>query len=349
LSNERPPFPPEDFPPLEVPGRELLPPPFNVPPSGAPKFQHRLLKHVVLFVLTMCTTTAAGACHYSSFISDLGRNPIALDWSLLWNGLWYSATLLLILGAHEMGHYLLCRFYNVDATLPFFLPAPLFTGTLGAVIRIREPFPTRTVLFDIGVAGPIAGFLVLLPALFLGMSMSNVTVAPEPSDTTLMLGQPLLYQFVRTLAFGEVPAGHTVNLHPMVFAAWFGMLATALNLLPFGQLDGGHITYATLGRWATPISLATVATAVALTFVSYSWIFMTLLMLLMLVVLGPGHPRVLYEYEPLGRGRRFVAVLAVGMLIVCFTPAPITPYDLIRTPESAPQGPSSIATELRAR
>jgi hypothetical protein len=355
LSNDRPPFPPEDAftPPPEVPGRELLPPPFIVPPSGgpgAPKFQHRLLKHVVLFVLTLCTTTLVGACHYGSFISDFSRNPITIDWSLLWNGMWYSATLLLILGAHEMGHYLLCRYYNVDATLPYFLPAPVpLTGTLGAVIRIREPFPTKTVLFDIGVAGPIAGFVVLLPALFVGMSMSRITLAPEASDSLLSLGEPLLFQWAAAVVFGDLPANHTVNMHPVVFAAWFGMLATALNLLPFGQLDGGHITYATLGRWATPISLFTVALAVALTFVSASWMFMTLLMLLMLVVLGPGHPRVLYEYEPLGRGRRLVAVLAAGMLVVCFTPAPITPYDLIRTPESAPQGPSSIATELRAR
>jgi membrane-associated protease RseP (regulator of RpoE activity) len=119
-------------------------------------------------------------------------------------------------------------------------------------------------------------------------------------------------------------------MHPMVFAAWFGMLATALNLLPFGQLDGGHITYATLGRWSTPISIVTVASAVAMTFVSTSWVFMTLMMVVMLALLGPRHPHVINEYEPLGRGRILVALFALAMLILCFTPVPIEPYDLIR-------------------
>ena len=337
MSNERPTYPFEDAfpPPPDAPGLERVRPAAFVSPyvwqPPAPKFQHKLLKHVVLFVLTLVMTTLVGASHYAAFVSDFDRVRIALDWSLLWNGFWYSGTLLLILGAHEMGHYLLCRHYNVDATLPFFIPAPLpLTGTLGAVIRIREPFPTRTVLFDIGVAGPIAGFLVLLPALFIGMGMSRVTLAPEASESLLALGEPLLFRWATDLVFGPLPDNHTVNMHPMVFAAWFGMLATALNLLPFGQLDGGHVTYATLGRWATPISLVTVASAVAMTFVSTSWVFMTLMMLVMLVVLGPGHPRVIDEVEPLARGRVLLALFALVMLILCFTPVPIEPYDLIR-------------------
>jgi membrane-associated protease RseP (regulator of RpoE activity) len=298
-----------------------------------PRFQHKLWKHIVWFVLTVATTTIAGAGHYLSFLSELGQRPVQPEWSLLWQGFWYSGTLLFILGAHEMGHYAYCRRYNIDATLPYFIPAPIpLTGTLGAVIRIREAFPTRTVLFDIGVAGPIAGFVVLVPALFLGLAMSNVTMAPPQSDGLIELGEPLLFQWSTDVVFGSVPEGHTINMHPMVFAAWFGMLATALNLLPFGQLDGGHITYATLGRWSTPISVLTVASALVMTFISSSWIFMTIMMLVMLMVLGPRHPRVLYEYEPLGPGRRMVAAFALVMLIVCFTPVPIEPYDLIRNP-----------------
>lgn len=295
------------------------------------KFQSRLWLHALLFLVTVATTTIVGALHYAAFLSAFGPE-IPLEWGMLWHGFWYSGTLLAILGAHEMGHYVFCRRYNVDATLPYFIPAPIpLTGTLGAVIKIREAFPTRTALFDIGIAGPIAGFLVVVPALFIGLELS--TVVPEPTGGDLIsLGEPLLFQWGTALMFGTLPDGYTINMHPMVFAAWFGMLATALNLLPFGQLDGGHITYATLGRLSTPISLATVATAVAMTFISTSWMFMTVMMVLMLLMLGPRHPRVIYEYEPLDTRRIWLAVFALIMLAVCFTPIPIEPYDLVREP-----------------
>ena len=293
------------------------------------KFQSRKWIHLLLFTLTLLTTTVVGAAHYHAFVSEFGRLQPPVDWTLLVKGLWYSLTILAILGAHEMGHYLYCRRYNVDATLPFFLPLPpwpfILTGTLGAVIKIREPFPTRAALFDIGVAGPIAGFIVLIPALFLGLAMSNVVPLPRGEDL-LMLGEPLLFKGAVKLMFGSVADGYSVNMHPMVFASWFGMLATALNLLPFGQLDGGHITYATLQRYSTPLSLATVATAVIMTWVSSSWLFLAVMMLLMLFLLGPRHPRVIYEWQPLSRGRYVVAVLALIILVLCFTPVPITPF-----------------------
>jgi membrane-associated protease RseP (regulator of RpoE activity) len=303
---------------------------FVLPPRPR-KFQSRLWLHIVLLVLTIGTTTMAGALHYASFVSEFSTRPVGLSWGLLFHGFWYSGTLLGILGAHEMGHYLLCRRYNVDATLPYFIPMPpmfFLTGTLGAVIKIREAFPTRRVLFDIGVAGPIAGFVLLVPALFFGMTLSNVVPAPT-GDGIFYLGEPLLFKLATHAVFGAVPDAYTVNIHPVVFAAWFGMLATALNLLPFGQLDGGHITYATLGRWSTPISMATVATAVGMTFVSVSWLFMTLMMLAMLFMLGPRHPRVIYEYEPLGGRRIAVAIFALIMFILCFTPVPIQLQDFV--------------------
>lgn len=301
---------------------------FAYPPPRR-KFQGRLWVHAALLLLTIGTTTVAGALHYASFISEFSQRPVTFDLRLVVQGFWYSGTLLGILGAHEMGHYLLCRRYNVDATLPYFLPMPfLLTGTLGAVIKIREAFPTRKILFDIGVAGPIAGFVVLVPALFYGMTLSNVVPAPT-NGTVLFLGEPLLFKLATWTFFGTIQDGYTVNIHPMVFAAWFGLLATALNLLPFGQLDGGHITYATLGRWSTPISVATVATAIAMTFISVSWLMMTLMMLVMLFMLGPRHPRVIYEYEPLGAGRNLIAIFALIMFILCFTPVPIQLQDLI--------------------
>jgi membrane-associated protease RseP (regulator of RpoE activity) len=280
--------------------------------------------HATLFLLTVAFTTLVGADHYLAFLGDFGRNPVEGDMGLIVYGLWYSGTILAILGAHEMGHYLLCRRYDVDATLPYFIPAPLpLTGTLGAVIKIREPFPTRSALFDIGVAGPIAGFVVLVPALFWGLSMSRIV--PDPTITELIsLGEPLLFQWATTLVFGELPAGHTINMHPMVFAAWFGMLATALNLLPFGQLDGGHIVYSVLGRRAWYVSAATLAAAVALTFVSLSWLIITIMMLVMAVFIGFRHPRILDEHVPLDGKRLVVAFLAVVIFAICFTPVPIS-------------------------
>lgn len=278
----------------------------------------------MLLFLTLVTTTVAGAGHYQAFLTEFSARSVAIGVDLFIHGLWYSATILGILGAHEMGHYLACRRYGVDATLPYFLPLPTLTGTLGAVIRIREAFPTRTVLFDIGVAGPLAGFVALVPALFVGLSLSTIVPAPDSSPSLIYLGEPLLFRWATWLVFGTVADGYALNMHPVVFACWFGMLATAFNLLPFGQLDGGHIVYATLGRWATPISLATVAAAVGMTFLSASWIVMSVMMVLMLGLLGPRHPRVLYELEPLGRRRRAVALVALVVLVLCFTPTPIT-------------------------
>jgi len=315
------PYPPDD------PGRPALASalPFETFHVPAPprKFRHRWWLHVVLFVVTLLFTTGVGGLHYLSFISEFGREEVGFTWGLAVDGLWYSLTLLAILGAHEFGHYYFCRHYDIDASLPYFIPAPIpLTGTLGAVIKIREPFPNRTILFDIGVGGPIAGFVVLVPALLWGMTLSEVVPVPT-GDSVFYLGEPLLFRAVAWLNFGTIGDGMTINIHPMVFAAWFGMLATALNLLPFGQLDGGHITYATLRRWSTPISLATVGTAIVMTYNSASWMFMTLMMLAMLLLLGPRHPRVIWEDDPLPRSRHVVAVIALVIFILCFTPVPI--------------------------
>jgi membrane-associated protease RseP (regulator of RpoE activity) len=234
----------------------------------------------------------------------------------------YSGAILGILGAHEMGHYLACRYYDVDATLPFFLPFPSLSGTMGAVIRIREAFPTRPALFDIAVAGPIGGFLVLVPLLFWGMRLSNVLHVPGDMQGW-MLGEPLLFKLAVWMRFGAVPDGSSVNIHPIVFAAWFGMLATAWNLLPFGQLDGGHIIYATLGDRSRYFTLTTVAGAIVMCFVSVSWILMTTMMVAMLYFFGPRHPRVIADYEPLGPGRVALAIFSLVMFVVCFMPVPI--------------------------
>lgn len=323
MSHELPDSPVPGEAPSFSPANVPLPPVFQYYRPLRPKFQDRVWKHVLLFLLTLCTTTFVGASYHLSFVSEFGRQAVSIEPAIFWQGLWYSVPVLLILGAHEMGHYVCCRRYNVDASLPYFIPLPVLpTGTLGAVIKIREMFPTRTILFDIGVAGPIAGFVALLPVLVWGMALSQVVPAPQIEDG-LAFGEPLLFRLVSWLTFGPIPDTQALNAHPMVFASWFGMLATALNLLPFGQLDGGHITHATMQRHSTLISALTVLGAVIMCFFSSSWMATTVIMVVMLFIVGPRHPRVIDEEEPLGPGRNAVAVFALVMLIVCFTPIPI--------------------------
>lgn len=284
------------------------------------RFQHRYWIHIALFLATLVSTTLVQSV-------DL-FNPAT--WSLLRNpqvwlaGLWYSIPILVILTAHEFGHYIACRVHNVDATLPFYIPAPFLalTGTLGAVIKIREPFPNKRALFDIGVAGPIAGFVMLLPFLWWGVAHSQL-VEIDRTGGTLWLGEPLLFKFFSHLSFGTLPPNTDITIHPTGFAAWFGMLATALNLMPFGQLDGGHIAYAAFGRKARYISMATLGVALLLTIWSLSWISMAIMMAAMAFFLGFGHPHVIDEHERLDPKRTMVAILALVIFVLCFTPVPI--------------------------
>lgn len=315
---------------------------FGVPPEPAPPPRDRIWLHVLLLALTLITTTLMGACHYLSFEQGFEPSPpmsddTGRDWvlglfsqpSFYLNGFWYSLTVLGILGCHEMGHYVACLRYRMNASLPYFLPLPPFlglTGTLGAFIRIRTRIPSKVALFDIGIAGPIAGFVVAVPALFIGLALSEVVRLPENQDNLWSLGEPLLFRFAAWLVFGDVADGYSINMHPIAFAAWFGLLATALNLMPAAQLDGGHIAYAALGQRAKYLTLGTVLTMAILSIWSMSWILWTVLLVLMLWIVGVSHPPTLDEDVPLDRGRLWLAVFALVMLIVCFTPAPIEPF-----------------------
>ncbi len=261
------------------------------------KFQDRRWLHALLFLLTIGSTSLVGG------------------WA-------YSATILAILGCHELGHYIACRYYDVDASLPYFLPIPIsLTGTLGAFIRIREPIPYKRWLFDIGIAGPIAGFVVAVPALFIGIRMSHV--APLHGNQGLFLGEPLLLKFASWIFWGSMPDTQTLVLHPVAFAAWFGLLATALNLFPVGQLDGGHISYAVLGRRSTYVTVAMIGVAIVLSYRSASWIVWTVVVTGMLFAFGVRHPPVIDEDVPLDRARQILAIVAAVMFALCFTPAPI--------------------------
>jgi membrane-associated protease RseP (regulator of RpoE activity) len=289
-----------DFEPTELPA----------PPSDVPrrKFDHGwAVRPVVLFLLTVVTTTTAGCQALPSI-----------------DGALYAVAILTILGAHEFGHYFACRWHNVDCTLPHFLPAPLLlTGTLGAVIKIREQFPSRAALFDIGVAGPLAGFVALLPFLIAGILLSEVTPL-NVDEFTLILGEPMLFKALARWIHGPLPEGLDIVIHPLGFGAWFGMLATALNLLPFGQLDGGHISYAVFGRRAVTLSMVTLLAVVGLSFVATSWIAMAIMLAAMTWFVGLRHPPPYDDYSRLGKGRLVVAALALIIFVICFTPVPIT-------------------------
>ena len=275
----------------------LEPTPSELP---RPKFQHRYWVHVLLFLLTLVTTT------YTTWIGG---------WS-------YSLPVLTILAAHEFGHYFYCRKYGVDASLPYFLPAPLpLTGTLGAVIRIRQAFPSKAALFDIAVAGPIAGFIALVP--FLYISFRYQTAAYIPPETSIVFGEPLLFKLVSYIWFGPLPQGFDETISPMGMAAWVGMLATALNLLPFGQLDGGHVAYALFGRKAWIVSLMTLLVTLLLTVLSLAYLLTAIIMLLMAILLRLHHPAVPDIEAPLDPGRKAIAAFVFLMFVLCFTPVPI--------------------------
>jgi membrane-associated protease RseP (regulator of RpoE activity) len=294
------------------------------------KFRDRVWLHVLLFGLTLFTTTVVGLGHYASFLSEFGARNVSAGWASLGYGAWYSLTILAILGAHEMGHYVACRYYRVDASLPYFIPMlGVLTGTFGAVIRIREPILRKRALFDIGIAGPIAGFVVAVPALFVGLWLSNLAPLPR-TFTGLELGEPLLFKGAAWLVWGTPKEGLTLNMHPMVFAAWFGLLATALNLFPIAQLDGGHISYAVFGPRSTTITFAALGVAAILTVLSLSWIVWTLMIVAMLFIAGPRHPPVMDEMIPLDATRKWLAVFAAVMFALCFTPAPISLFDLVK-------------------
>jgi membrane-associated protease RseP (regulator of RpoE activity) len=226
--------------------------------------------------------------------------------------------LLSILLAHEMGHYVMCRIYRVDATLPYFIPFPFtLVGTLGAFIRIRGPIPHRRALFDIGIGGPLAGFALCLPVLALGILEARV-VPDTPSAFAISLGEPPLFHWAAVWLRG-LSEGQTLSIGPLGMAAWFGLFVTALNMMPIGQLDGGHVAYSLLREKAHLVSRIGSWVCVGLIYFGPSWIVWAIL----LRVLGRRHPPTWDDSAPLGRARVAVGILGFVIFALCFTPTPI--------------------------
>ena len=273
---------------------------------------------IILFGLTIFTTLWAGALH-------LNTKPVNGAWDFLtqypaslFRGLPFAGTLMGILVTHELGHYILSRIHRVPASLPLFIPGPPhFIGTFGAVIRMRSPIMNRRALFDIGVAGPITGFIAAVFALIIGLSLSEIV--PRTQTFGLQLGEPLFLQFIAWIIFGPIPATHDIVLHPIGFAAWFGFFVTALNLIPIGQLDGGHVAFAVFGKRQRTLALIAVPILLILGLIGWpGWILWAGLAGLV----GLSHPPVVDPQTTLGKKRMWVAWSALAIFILSFSPVP---------------------------
>jgi membrane-associated protease RseP (regulator of RpoE activity) len=287
-------------------------------------------RHLVLFLLTVVTSTIAGADNYRDFAAEFGTATVELTtWQALLHGFWFSVPFLGFLTAHEFGHYGMARWHGLRPSLPYFLPVPLpLTGSLGAVIFFRGRFPNRRVLFDFAAGGPFAGFVVALIALALGLHWSPVTRLPSDVSRMGWLGEPLLFQWLSSAIVGPVPDGFSINLHPTALAGWFGTLFTMMNLMPIGQLDGGHITYAVarrIGRWVTLAGLALLAVLIVW-FGAYTFILWLILLIVMIRFIGWEHPAAEDDELPLDPVRLGLAALLIAIFVVCFIPVPISGF-----------------------
>ena len=273
---------------------------------------HNLTRlHILLFIATFITTVLAGAL----------LNGV-IPWEhpeKIYLGLPFSLTLLFILLTHEMAHYIASRKHKVQATLPYFIPAPSIIGTFGAVIKMKPPIPDRRSLIDIGASGPIGGFIIAVIACIAGLYWSEVKPAGE-IQTGISFGSSILFTFLSKIVLNIDPDKYDVLLHPVAFAGWIGLLVTSLNLLPIGQLDGGHITYALLGERHGIISKGMIPVLIVMGFVFWpGWFIWAVLM----IILGYRHPPVVYPNIQLDGKRKCIGWISLFIFILTFTPTPV--------------------------
>jgi len=320
---------PEDFATEPLPaagGADLEPVLVEDDPFARSRAKPRYWLHLSLLLLTICTTSIVGSRMQKDFTANLPPLGVEEIWDAFvtsWSqplailgGLPFSLTLLTILMAHELGHYLTCLRYGLDASLPYFLPAPVLTGTFGAFIRIRSPIYYKRTLFDVAVGGPLAGFVFLLPALAIGLSFSKV-IPGIANEGSFRYGVPALLWILEKAIFPGVSSSD-IYLHPVARAAWIGLLATAWNLLPIGQLDGGHVVYSLVRSRHKMLT----------------WIFLGLLVVMgirfwhgwlvwaVLLYFGRRHPAII-DPGRIGSGRKKLAWLTLAIFLLCFTPAPL--------------------------
>jgi len=266
--------------------------------------------HISLFVLTVLSTLLVGAAQTGA---DLIEEP-----SKIYKGIPFSLTLMIILLSHEFSHYFSSRKHGVEATLPYFIPAPTIFGTFGAFIKMKSPIVTRKALIDIGASGPIAGFIISVIATMIGLNMSEI-VSSAHAKGALNLGDSLLFSLLSRIVLGVTPSDSDILLNPVAFAGWIGLFVTSINLIPVGQLDGGHIAYALFGEKHYRLSFILIFVMVLFgLFLWEGWFVWAVLLL----ILGLRHPPVIYWEVPLDSKRKFIGWLALIIFILTFIPKP---------------------------
>lgn len=298
---------------------------------------------IYLFVATCLSTFLVGSQFFPLFyLSEEGRsflNEFGV-WRFVVDGLKYSVPLMLILLCHEMGHYLQARRYGVPATLPFFIPLPIPPlGTMGAVIVQGAGVANRKAMFDIAVSGPLAGLVIALPVLYYGVTESSY-VQFDFSQGGIEFGEPLLLQYMIQSVHGPQPEGMVLLNSSLLFAGWVGVLITALNLVPVGQLDGGHILYTLIGKKAHYVAYATLA--VGFGYMVYIRYPAYLLLFILMIVMGPKHPPTSNDAMPLGWGRHVIGWLTLAFIIIGFTLKPIVVHESEKKQETNPKGEVEI-------
>jgi len=276
---------------------------------GMPEKKEKRFINLVLFVITLCTTTFAGSV------------PGNTIYDTMVSGLPYSLSLMAILGVHEFGHYFAARSFGVKTTLPFFIPFPSIVGTMGAVIKTRSPIPHNRALYYIGIMGPLPGFVISVAAVVIGVKLSHIQPVPvDASDEFVPLfGNSMLFGSIIYFLKGSIPDGFYLLLHPAAWAGWIGFLITSLNLIPIGQLDGGHILYSLVGRKQVYAGWISLAALVVLTFIWPGWGVWIVLTLLILMV---AHPRI-PETELLSLKEKAAGWFAMAVLVLTFIPVPV--------------------------
>jgi membrane-associated protease RseP (regulator of RpoE activity) len=258
----------------------------------------RLLLHILLFVFTVGSTVLIG-------------------------GVWYCISIMTILLAHELGHFFMSRHYHIPSTLPFFIPFPNLFGTLGAIILMRGRIKSRRALFDIGATGPLVGFCLAVPAIVFGLKLSQAIPLAHVEGLSFRLGDSLLFSFLEWAIIGGIPEGTDIVLHPLAFAGWVGLFITALNLMPIGQLDGGHIAYAVFGRRSRIVFfLAATGFGILGFFFFPAW----LLPLFLILIFGFRHPPPSDDETELDGGRKLLAGVTLLVFILSFIPIPLPDY-----------------------
>ncbi|MFH0960536.1 MAG: site-2 protease family protein [Pseudomonadota bacterium] len=268
----------------------------------------------MLFTVTLCTTTLAGSLY---------ANQEFHSWSSFFlNGLIFSVPLMSILLVHEMGHFLAGRRRHLDVTPPYFIPAIPPVGTFGAFIKIRSPIPDRQALIEVGAAGPVCGAILAIPLLFVGIYLSDFRTGPQPDGSGLSFGTSIILELACLIWFGKFSFESVIILHPIAIAAWFGLFVTAMNLLPMGQLDGGHVVYALFGsKAARYISYGVFGILLPLGYFTWpGWIMFAALTL----IIGLKHPPPIDSYTPPSPSGRALAWTAIALFIITFVPTPIT-------------------------